>query len=439
MKQSVKIGVVCLARKSFDFNAALEIFKNIQKDLHKIINVDWEIIENLVIEIEEAQKAANHLASVQIDGLIVISGTFHLGHLVLELNKAIQKPLLLWALYELPYNGGKIRLNSICGLNLNSSILYKAGVRNYHYIVDDKVDEDWIDAIRVLKSFKTAKIGIAGFHAYGFFNLDVDELALSKETGITVEHHAIQEIFNETVTEEEISKWMKKEKEIFNTSTLNDFQIKKVAELAAKMNKFIERTGITALAIRCWPEHAAEFGISPCATMSLLQTLENRIIACEGDILGAVSMVAHKAIGAETPFFADFSQVDFKNEFALLWHCGVAPCGLWDGKCDRSLDTYFAGGKGVTADFILKPGKLSIMRIDSVGQEFRIFLQDAEGVPMNKDLKGTSLKAVFKEPVRAILDKIVSNGIAHHTSVVYGDFKRPMELYAKIKNWRIIK
>jgi L-arabinose isomerase len=149
-------------------------------------------------------------------------------------------------------------------------------------------------------------------------------------------------------------------------------------------------------------------------------------------------MLSHAAVGAVTPYFADFSQVDFENDYALLWHCGVAPCNLWDGKCECTMDTYFAGGKGVTAGFVMKSGPISIMRIDLVGNHFRIFLQEGEAVPMEKLLKGTYMKAIFAEPVRQVIDKIIKHGIVHHTSVVYGSYVKPFKILAKIKNWEII-
>ena len=58
---------------------------------------------------------------------------------------------------------------------------------------------------------------------------------------------------------------------------------------------------------------------------------------------------------------------------------------------------------------------------------------------MEKELSGTYLKAKFQEGVRAVLDKIIDNGIAHHVSVVYGEFLKPLEIFAKIKDWEIIK
>ncbi|MCP4706485.1 MAG: fucose isomerase, partial [candidate division Zixibacteria bacterium] len=168
MKQNIRIGVACIARKTFDYNAAEEIYGNIVKKLKSIENVDWEIVPELVIEIEDAQKVAREFASKAIDGLICISGTFALGHLILELNKAVGRPILLWGLEELPYDGGKIRLNSVCGINLNSSILYKAGIKTYQVIIGNEIDQDWLDAIRILKAFSTARIGLVGGRAHGF-------------------------------------------------------------------------------------------------------------------------------------------------------------------------------------------------------------------------------------------------------------------------------
>ena len=438
MKQKICVGLVCLARKTFDYKAAEEIYVRIKEDLKKIELVQWEIISDLLIEVEDAQDAAHGLASKEIDALVCISGTFALGHLILELNKVIKKPILLWGLEELPYDGGKIRLNSVCGINLNASNLYKAGVKNYQVVIGNQIDEDWLNAIRIIKTFSTNRIGIIGYRAKGFFNLDVDELDLYRQLGVLVDHFELDEIYNYEVKKDNVEERVQQVKSIFDVSEITEQQVIKVADLTAKFEGFMDKHQLGAIAIRCWPEFAGNFGISPCAAMSILQS-EDRILTCEGDLLGSLSMLAHKAIGGETPFLADFSQVDIKENFGLLWHCGVAPCNLWDGKCIRSLDTYFAGGKGVTADFVMKSGEISMLRIDYAPGEYRLFLQKAKGIPMDKDLKGTYVKVRFEDNIREVLDKIIQNGIAHHISIVYGEHIKPLEIFAKLKGWNIIK
>lgn len=438
MKQPIRLGVVCLARKTFDYQAAKEIYNSFQQKLQKIEAVNWEFITQLVIEIQDAQEAAHSLARKEVDGLVCISGTFALGHLILELNKVIKRPILLWGLNELPYDGGKIRLNSVCGINLNASNLYKAGVKNYHVLIGDDIDEDWIDAIRVIKAFSTAHIGILGYRARGFFNLDVDELDLYNQIGVLIDHYELQEVFEQAIATEKVNERKKQIQSLFDVSALDENQLERVAQLVVKLDTFMEENQLTALAVRCWPEFAASYGVAPCAAMSILQT-EGKILTCEGDVLGSLSMLGHQAVGAEAPFLADFSQMNFKENNALLWHCGVAPCNLWDGECVRTLDTYFAGGKGVTAGFVMKSGKISILRLDYAPGEYRVFLQQAKGVPMDKELKGTYLKVNFEETVEEVLYKVIENGIAHHISMVYGDFIRPFEIFAKLKGWQVIK
>ncbi len=438
MKHSITIGIVCLARKTFDYNAAAEIYRRIRDDLSKIEHVRWEFVNDLVIEIEDAQAATRELSRKAIDGLVCISGTFHLGHLVLELARTIKAPLMLWGLNELPYDGGKIRLNSVCGVNLNASNLYKAGIRDYHAIIQDTVDENWIDAVRIKAALSSSRVGIAGYRAHGFFNIDVDEPATYRELGVLVDHYELADIFNSPAGHAEVKAEKGKYSDLFDVTGISSDQLDLVASLAAKLRSFLDSRNISALALRCWPEFAATYGISPCAAMSLLQS-EGRIIACEGDIDGALSMLAHRAAGAETPFLADLSQINIEGNFALLWHCGVAPCNLWDGTCVRSLDTYFAGGKGVTADFVMKPGVVSIMRMDSVGGRYRMFMQSALGIPMEKELRGTYLKVVFEEPVKSVFERIIYNGIAHHASMAYGEYRLPLEIFARMRGWEVIR
>ena len=157
-------------------------------------------------------------------------------------------------------------------------------------------------------------------------------------------------------------------------------------------------------------------------------------MACEGDIDCALTMIAHSAAGAETPFMADLSQVNLKEDFALMWHCGVAPCNLTNGKCVCSLDTYFAGGKGVTADFVMRSGNINMARLDSINGSYRLLVEEGVAMDMDKELRGTYAKVRFNKPMQEVLDKVVYTGVAHHVSMVYGNYARAFKIFARMMN-----
>ena len=56
MKQRVKLGVVCLARTTFDFEAAAGLYEKIISELEKLENAEITAIPGLVIEPHEHTK-----------------------------------------------------------------------------------------------------------------------------------------------------------------------------------------------------------------------------------------------------------------------------------------------------------------------------------------------------------------------------------------------
>lgn len=435
--KKVKIGVVCLARKTYDFEAAAEIYAETQKRLKARDDVDWVFVDGLVIEVDEAQKAAAYLAGQELDGVAIISGTFHLGHLAPTIKKALKCPVLLWAFNELPYNGGKIRLNSVCGLNLNASVLYKSGIDDYSCHVGDDIDEVWLNVIKMKAAVSHAHVGLAGYRADGFFNLSVEDTYLFNRTGVLVDHYELSELMNEYKMAE-TGFTVDEVKSIYDCSDINDAQLDKVSVLSRSMENFINKNKLDALAIRCWPEFANTFGVAPCAAMSLLQG-KGYTLGCEGDIEGTLSLLACNAIAKDPAFLADLSQVNFEDNYALLWHCGVAAYPLWDGKSLRSLDTYFAGGRGVTAGFVMKTGTVTVMRIDTARGKTRLFIGKGEAVPMERELSGTYAKVIFDQPISQLIDTVTETGVAHHISMIYGDYTKEMKLFARLMGFEVIE
>lgn len=437
MKQRIKLGVVCLTRNTFDYVAAGELYQRILNDLSALEQIDLCALEQPIMEPQEAIEAGKRFASEQVDGIAVISGTFHLGHLLLEIKKYADRPVLLWGLPELPYNGGKIRLNSVCGVNLNASNLVKSGITDFTYTVGSRIDEDWVDAVRMIRALKDSHIGILGYRAHGFFNVGVDELAMYHKFGTIVDHYELSDLWNQPAPKELVARYTALMRGAFDTSAVPAEKQDKVAELAAKFRAFADEKKLSAIAVRCWPEFAAGYGIAPCAAMSVVQS-DDLLLSCEGDLDCAITMIAHRAAGAETPFMADLSQVNPEDNSALMWHCGVAPCNLTDGVCNCTLDTYHAGGRGVTAGFVMKSGPINMARLDSINGHYRMFSRRGEAVPMQKELTGTYAKVRLEEPMQRVLDTVVYSGLAHHVSMVYGDYSKPFSIFARLKGLEVL-
>lgn len=437
-KVKVKIGIVCFLRKTFDFESAWKEYNEKLSELKKINDIEWVAIENPCIEPDEAIEAANIFVREQVDGIILTAGTFHLGHLTLLIENIVKKPIYLWAIPEAPYNGGKIRYNSVCGIHVDASNLYKSGVKNFHYSVSDAIDLDWVDAIRMNKVMSSAKIGMVGARAQGFFDLAIDELPFLGDTGVMIEHYTLDAMYNQDINESNVESYKKEFLENFNTEEMSEEQIILISRLAASSQKFIENNNLSATSVRDWPEFAEAYGCSPSAVMSLLQN-RGYIMSPEGDVTIALTMLLSQAIGAEHPYCADFSQLFPEDDTGLLWHGGDAPYILASPKSEKSLDTFFAAGKGVTAGFVIKEGDFSMFRIDTAFNEIRLFIEKGQSQYMDKLLKGTFIRAKFEKGASHIFDTLIKNGFAHHVSIVFTDITKPFEILAKIKNWTIVK
>ena len=436
--KKTRIGVCCLLRTTFDHVTAYSLFEErVKKMVEAHPEIDFVVYPKMVIEPEDGKAAALSFQENHVDALMLVSGTFHLGVLALIIHNICPKPALLWGFDELPYDGGKIRLNAVCGCNLDASNLYKAGVDDYVVHVGNEPDEDWLKAIKMLVALKSTNVGLIGHHAQGFYNVGVDELHLYEDLGVLLNHYELEDLFGGEASDEEVKKEIEEVKAIFDTKKLSDYQVERVARLTVVAEKFMKKNALDVVAIRCWPEFARNYGVAPCAMMSILQS-KGYLFACEGDIEAALSMIAVRAAGEETPFMADLSQVNYQENYALLWHDGVAPCNLWNGKCNRSLETYFAGGKGVTADFVLKEGKMSILRLDTARGKTRLFYEEGDAVFMDKDLSGTYAKVIFHRHVKDVVDTVVYEGVAHHVIMGYIQYAEAAKILARILGWRLI-
>lgn len=189
-----------------------------------------------------------------------------------------------------------------------------------------------------------------------------------------------------------------------------------------EMNRFPARLR------REYGEFSDLFGIAPCAVLGMLSDA-GLPVSCEGDVTGVVTMKLLQLLaGGGVPFFVDLIRCDAADNTGVVWHCGAAPASL----CRAFSDTQYRlhmrvdGGdkKGLTNDFALKPGRVTVAKLDTdVDGTMRMLVATGTALDTEPFIRGNPLRIKFDDPVPSLVDLIMQKGFEHHYAVIHADVK----------------
>jgi L-fucose isomerase-like protein len=184
------------------------------------------------------------------------------------------------------------------------------------------------------------------------------------------------------------------------------------------------------MTLKCWGDLVEAYGIAGCGVVSILND-RGIYTGCEGDIMGTITTLIARRLTGIHPFLTDFVSVDRESNSGLMWHGGCGPVGLADPKQPTHLFSHFAGGKGVTAGFALKPGRVTLLRLGDDGRNLRMLATTATALETEMIVRGTLSRVKFDNDGMAFLDEILSNGWEHHLVMAYGEIVPELELLAR--------
>lgn len=390
---------------------------------------------------DEANAVARKFADAKVDVLLAHFITFSLGAIVPGMASRLEVPVVFWSEPEPPMKGGRIESNSFCATSMNAHALWKLGV-NYATVYGHAADAmpelgRTLKTFGLIKSLRGLRIGSAGGRVPGFYTSNFNELSMRKTFGTEVECLTLLELVKtaEGMEGEALEKGIeavaggclcKVDKE----------EMRKAGALFAAMKKLTAKYRLDALAVRCWPEFSDFYGIGVCHVLGC-STSQIVPTACEGDVYGALAMVAAKRLSGSDPFFCDMISFDDKGDTGVFWHCGAAPISLCKGGCKPVIAKHSiidgGGKKGVAVEFPLKPGPVTVIRIGESrdGSGYRLLCISGEGVDTEQFIKGTPLKVRFEIPAGRLAKAIVDNGFEHHYVLCHGDIRKELELFAK--------
>ena len=378
-----------------------------------------------------------------VDAVVLHFASFPVGAIIPAIAQRVKAPIILFANPEEPEAGGIWSQNSFCGANMAAHVLHKMNCK-YRFAWGRSEDAaavmaPAVRAMSCVRALAATRLGLVGGRVPGFYTSNFDEMKLRRVFGSTVEVIDLLEVVETArgITGTEAAEGLKRVRESSGgVCAVTEAELQLAGNLFQAFRRTAAKYGLNGLAVRCWPEMSDFYGIAPCAVLGMLNDA-GLPTSCEGDIPGAVTMRIQQALsGGPIPFFIDLISFDYQADTAVVWHCGAAPVSL----CRRFEETELRkharvdGGdrKGVTNDFSLKPGRITLAKMDETPTGYRMLIAPGTALDTDKFIRGNPLRIKFDGSVKTLIDTVMKQGFEHHYSVVHADIREELLAFCEL-------
>ena len=438
------IGYLALARETFDVEYAESKFK-IAKSLLLSLSPDAIGFENLITNDEDANSALSFFNSNDFEKIFLFQTTFTDAKFLLNFARSIQKPICIVSFPE-PRTGGRLRLNSICGLNLAMHSLIKNDITPDFVIMeeDDKANEmsfsNFIESQNESKkiawdiatianinadfdySIDKQTIGIIGTRPEGFDTCDYDSNEVTSKLNVSLVDLELEDLFDEA-KDIEVETIVKTKSTVSSylagTEELVQEEFDKSLSIFHGLENLKDKHNLDAFAIRCWPETFTEYGCASCGPMAMMN--EKKVsCACEADVLGGISCNILNQMNNNPSLLVDIVDVDKSDNSLVFWHCGLAPISMAKEGTARS-GIHSNRKKPLLHDFSLKEGEITIFRVSKARGRLQFFVMKGQVLDRPNSFSGTSGVINLGENSAHKLEQMFKGGLEHHVAFTYGD------------------
>ena len=439
------IGCLSLARETFDIEFAKKKLVKTKKILKKL-NKNIRFFDDLITNDKIGGDAVNFFNKINCSRFIVIQSTFTDAKFISSFIKKFKKPILFVSFKE-KRAGGRLRLNSLCGINLALHALIKNKFYSNFIIYSNNEEaftkeilkfaqnKTFFKKINYLKKlsnskkiqkhsieFKQPKIGIIGERPEGFDTCDFNSKELKTKFNAKLANFNLEKLFDiasniekKTInlTKKNISNNLK------NLNKLNQKELNKSISLFHGLEKLHEKEKIDAFAVRCWPEMFTEYGCASCGPMAMMN--EKKIsAACEADVLGSLSCNILNQLNNKPALLVDIVDVDERDNTTVFWHCGLAPLSMAE-KNSPSATVHSNRRKPLLHNFALKAGKITIFRVSKSENKLKFIVMKGKVLKRKNSFSGTSGVVSLGPNTFKKINNLFLSGLEHHVCFTYGD------------------
>ncbi|MCB1454596.1 MAG: fucose isomerase, partial [Rhizobiaceae bacterium] len=342
-----------------------------------------------------------------------------------------------------PHTGGRLRLNSLCGINLAGHALTRAGYR-YAYVYAEPTDPLALDVVttrsqagRVRRLLRGARIGRVGENPAGFETCLVNRAGLAERFGLEVVDIDLREqVFAaaQAIPQAEAQAiGAELATRVSGLADLDTSATEKTLKTYVTLKDMADSQRLQGFAVRCWPEFFTELGCAACGAMSLLSDGLTPS-SCEVDVNGTITQFILQTLSGEPAFGSDLVSVDPEADALVLWHCGLAPLAMADPDTTPGVTIHSNRKLPLLLDFALKPGQVTVARLSEAAGDFRLVIGMGEIVRGRKPFSGTTGLLRLDRHADQILDRILAEGLEHHLSLTYGDHRPALRALAHMLN-----
>jgi L-fucose isomerase-like protein len=374
----------------------------------------------------------------KIDGILVTLPNFGDERGIADAIKlaGLDVPVLVHAFPDEP---GRMniehRRDSFCGKMSACNTLTQYGIRyslTSEHTMDPEAEAfrrdlaDFAAVCRVVKGMRKARFGQIGARPAAFATVRYSEKLLER-SGISVESIDLSEVLGRA--------WNLNDKESAVVSKLDEIggyakttripreSLLRMAKFAVVLDQCIQERELAGTAIQCWTSMEENFGIVPCAVMSMLSNGLSPS-ACETDMSGLIGMYAMIQASGRPSGIADWN-----NNYAddpdkcVLFHCSNFPQEFFANKGVMDYQEILAGTVGREKTYgtlvgRLAPTDFTYCRVSTDDFTGSIRSYVGEGQITGDPISTFGGYAVARIPrLQALLRRICREGFEHHVAI----------------------
>ena len=449
----MRLGFIAIGRPTFDIPHARQHAMAAYEQLSE--HADIVGTSEIIMDEVQASARAQTIQGEDPDAVVVFQATFADSTLVQAIAERIGAPLVLWATRE-ERTGGRLRLNSFCGINLAGYTLARQGI-DYRWVygspIDTVVSAEVLAAARTpsvtarpehvpalpTERQPTLKVGLVGQRPDGFEPCDFDARTLQERFGVLVDPIELDDWFqgSDQASSEKVGELIGAlATRMDGISEVDRESLEKSVRLFTGLRQISSERDWAGVATRCWPECFTEYGGAACAANSMM-TSEGRPGCCEADVYGVVTSLALSQAAGAPAFVADLVDIDEASNTAVFWHCGSAPVEM--SPTTPRATIHSNRELPLLNEFPLRPGTVTVARVSQSQNRHRLVLGLAEMLEEPLPFSGTSGVARLSRPAGDVVDTILAHGLEHHFGIVYGHHVDAMRSYAEERGLEVVE